>query len=120
MSDIRSHAVRLIDAYGVPDYLLESALVRYNADVYNDLSRRACKEDPLNVETFNHDWKSEEIVIGGGKEKARSMKLWRSARWDVSSLAWSSRSYKLVEALYIYTIHARLETPSDEESSAVA
>ena len=71
MSDIRPHAVRLVDAWSVPDYLLESALGRYDGDVYNDLFRRAHKENPLNQETFNIDWRSEEIVMGEGEENAR-------------------------------------------------
>lgn len=71
MTDVRPHAVRLVDAWSVPDYLLESALGRYDGDVYNDLFRRAHKENPLNQQTFNVDWKSEEIIMGEGEEAAR-------------------------------------------------
>ena len=71
MTDIRPYAVRLVDAWSMPDYLLESALGRYDGDVYNDLFRRAHKENPLNHQTFNIDWKSEEIVIGEGEEASR-------------------------------------------------
>lgn len=64
MGRIRPHAVRLVDAWSVPDYLLDSALGRYDGDVYRDLFRRAHKENPLNEVTFNPDWRSEEIVMG--------------------------------------------------------
>ena len=71
MTEVRPHAVRLVDAWSVPDYLLESALGRHDGDVYNDLFRRAHKCNPLNQQTFNIDWMSEEIVIGEGEEPAR-------------------------------------------------
>ena len=44
---------------------------RYGGDVYNDLFRRAHTENPLNQQTFNVDWRSEEIVIGEREEAAR-------------------------------------------------
>ena len=72
MSAIRPHAVKLVDAWSVPDYLLDSALGRYDGDVYNDLFRRAHKENPLNQETFNPDWETEEIVMGEGESSARA------------------------------------------------
>ena len=71
MNQVRPHAVRLVDAWSVPDYLLESALGSYDGDVYNRLFHKAHKENPLNVLTFNPDWKSEEIVMGEGEENAR-------------------------------------------------
>lgn len=71
MNEVRPHAVRLVDAWSVPDYLLESALGRYDGDVYNALFRRAHQENPLNLQTFNPDWKSEEIVMGEGESTAR-------------------------------------------------
>lgn len=71
MAQVRPHAVRLVDAWSVPDYLLESALGSYDGDVYNRLFRKAHKENPLNLLTFNPDWKSEEIVMGEGEENAR-------------------------------------------------
>jgi len=71
MAQVRPHAVRLVDAWSVPDYLLESALGRYDGDVYNELFRKAHKENPLNQLTFNPDWNTEEIVMGEGAENAR-------------------------------------------------
>ena len=35
------------------------------------LFRRAHKENPLNQQTFNVDWMSEEILMGEGEEAAR-------------------------------------------------
>ena len=40
MAEIRPHAVRLVDAWSIPDYLLESSLGRWDGDVYNDLLGR--------------------------------------------------------------------------------
>lgn len=71
MAQVRPHAVNLVDAWSVPDYLLESALGSYDGDVYNRLYHKAHKENPLNHLTFNPDWKSEEIVMGEGEENAR-------------------------------------------------
>lgn len=66
MTEIRPHAVSLVDAWSIPDYLLESALGSYDGDVYKNLYRKAHKENPLNRLTFNPDWKTEEIVMGEG------------------------------------------------------
>ncbi|EXJ89235.1 hypothetical protein A1O3_02301 [Capronia epimyces CBS 606.96] len=72
MAQVRPHAVRLVDAWSVPDYLLESALGSHDGDVYNRLFRRAHRDNPLNRWTFNPDWRSEEIVMGEGAENART------------------------------------------------
>ena len=71
MKEVRPHAVRLVDAWSIPDYVLESALGSYDGDVYNRLFHKAHKENPLNLQTFNPDWKSEEIVMGEGEANAR-------------------------------------------------
>ncbi|KAJ9607075.1 hypothetical protein H2200_008147 [Cladophialophora chaetospira] len=71
MAKVRPHAVRLVDAWSIPDYVLESALGSYDGDVYNRLFQKAHKENPLNLLTFNPDWRSEEIVMGEGEENAR-------------------------------------------------
>lgn len=63
---IRPHAVRLVDAWKIPDYLLDSALGRFDGKVYEDLFDRAHKRNPLNEMTFNPDYRSEEIVMGDG------------------------------------------------------
>jgi len=71
MDETRPHAVRLVDAWSIPDYVLESALGSYDGDVYNRLFHKAHKENPLNLQTFNPNWRSEEIVMGEGEENAR-------------------------------------------------
>lgn len=71
MEAIRPHAVRLVDAWSIPDYLLESALGRYDGDVYNALWQKAHLENPLNLQTFNPDFRTEEIVMGEGADNAK-------------------------------------------------
>ncbi|OAG37860.1 hypothetical protein AYO21_07966 [Fonsecaea monophora] len=71
MARVRPHAVRLVDAWSIPDYLLASSLGRYDGDVYNDLFRRAHVVNPLNRATFNPDWTTDEIIKGEGPEAAR-------------------------------------------------
>ncbi|KAK5946307.1 hypothetical protein PMZ80_000449 [Knufia obscura] len=71
MEAIRPHAVRLVDAWSIPDYVLESALGRYDGDVYNSLWQKAHLENPLNLQTFNPDFRTEEIVMGEGADNAR-------------------------------------------------
>lgn len=74
MKEIRPHAVNLVDAWSIPDFLLESALGRYDGRVYEELFRRAHKLNPLNGITFNPDWRSEEVVMGarGGIEEIKA------------------------------------------------
>jgi acyl-CoA oxidase len=71
LAEIRPHAVRLVDAWSIPDYVLNSSLGRSDGNVYNDLFRKAHLENPLNMVTFNPDWKTEEIVMGEGAEVSR-------------------------------------------------
>jgi acyl-CoA oxidase len=71
MTAIRPHAVRLVDAWSIPDYLLDSALGQKDGDVYNALWRKAHLENPLNLQTFNPDYRTEEIIMGEGAERAR-------------------------------------------------
>ncbi|KAF2707736.1 hypothetical protein K504DRAFT_446846 [Pleomassaria siparia CBS 279.74] len=68
---VRPHAVRLVDAWSIPDYLLDSALGRADGDVYNALWQKAHLENPLNLTTFNPDFQTEEIILGEGAENAR-------------------------------------------------
>jgi acyl-CoA oxidase len=68
MTEIRPHAVKLVDGWSMPDYLLQSALGRYDGKVYEDLFDRAHRQNPLNKITFNVDWESEEIVLGSGDQ----------------------------------------------------
>ncbi|KAJ5749252.1 uncharacterized protein N7511_010948 [Penicillium nucicola] len=66
MSRIRPHAVKLVDSWMLPDYLLDSALGRYDGRVYEDLFNRAHRLNPLNRITFNPNYWEDEIVKGSG------------------------------------------------------
>lgn len=66
MTELRPHAVKLVDAWAIPDWLLDSALGRYDGRVYEELFERAHRRNPLNGTTFNVDWRSEEVVLGSG------------------------------------------------------
>jgi acyl-CoA oxidase len=68
MGELRPHAVKLVDAWSIPDWLLESALGRSDGKVYEELFDMAHRRNPLNRTTFNPDWRSEEIVKGSGDE----------------------------------------------------
>jgi acyl-CoA oxidase len=73
MAQIRPHAVRLVDAWKVPDFLLDSALGRLDGKVYEDLFHRAHRLNPLNEVTFNPDYRSDEIVMGEGGGELRKI-----------------------------------------------
>ncbi|KAI7254717.1 acyl-CoA oxidase [Hortaea werneckii] len=73
MADIRPHAVNLVDAWRIPDFLLDSALGRYDGKVYEDLFNRAHRLNPLNDITFNPYYQSEEIVMGQGDDELRKI-----------------------------------------------
>ncbi|KAG0650216.1 Peroxisomal acyl-coenzyme A oxidase 1 [Hyphodiscus hymeniophilus] len=75
MTRIRPHAVKLVDAWSIPDYLLDSALGRYDGKVYEDLYNRAHRLNPLNSVTFNPNYWEEEIVMGSGDGGAILAKL---------------------------------------------
>lgn len=64
MKEIRPHAVSLVDAWQIPDFLLDSALGRSDGKVYEDLFDRAHRLNPLNEVTFNPDYRSDEIEMG--------------------------------------------------------
>ena len=66
MLELRPHAVKLVDAWSIPDFLLNSALGRYDGKVYEELFDMAHRRNPLNQVTFNPDFRSEEIVLGSG------------------------------------------------------
>ncbi|KJX95356.1 acyl-CoA oxidase like protein [Zymoseptoria brevis] len=66
MAEVRPHAVRLVDSWKIPDYLLDSALGRSDGKVYEDLFNRAHRLNPLNETTFNPYFQHDEIVMGGG------------------------------------------------------
>ncbi|KAI6860060.1 acyl-CoA oxidase [Hortaea werneckii] len=73
MADIRPHAVNLVDAWKIPDFLLDSALGRYDGKVYEDLFNRAHRLNPLNDTTFNPYYQSQEIVMGQGNDELKKI-----------------------------------------------
>ncbi|KAJ5558582.1 hypothetical protein N7535_008798 [Penicillium sp. DV-2018c] len=75
MQEIRPHAVRLVDAWSIPDYLLDSALGRSDGRVYEDLFNRAHRLNPLNTLTFNPDYRTDELVKGSNDGGAILSKL---------------------------------------------
>lgn len=66
MTAVRPHAVRLVDAFAMPDYLLDSPLGRSDGRVYENLFHRAHVLNPLNKITFNPDYRNSEIIKGSG------------------------------------------------------
>ncbi|RAQ65599.1 fatty-acyl coenzyme A oxidase (Pox1) [Aspergillus flavus] len=66
MARIEPHAVALVDAWKIPDYLLDSALGRFDGKVYEDLFHRAHRLNPLNEITFNPNYWEDELVKGDG------------------------------------------------------
>jgi acyl-CoA oxidase len=53
LDEIRPHAVRLVDAWKIPDWQMDSSLGRYDGNVYPDLFRRASQENPVNDLVFD-------------------------------------------------------------------
>jgi acyl-CoA oxidase len=53
LADIRPHAVKLVDSWNLPDWLLDSSLGRYDGRVYEDLFQRASQSNPLNLITVD-------------------------------------------------------------------
>ncbi|KAK5091049.1 hypothetical protein LTS08_002042 [Lithohypha guttulata] len=53
MTDIRPHAVRLVDSWKFSDWLLDSSLGRYDGAVYEDMFKRASEDNPLNKVVFD-------------------------------------------------------------------
>ncbi|KAG0150496.1 hypothetical protein CROQUDRAFT_38258 [Cronartium quercuum f. sp. fusiforme G11] len=66
LSQIRPEAIGLVDSLGIPDYLLNSELGRYDGKVYENLIQFATKE-PLNSIKFNVSYKDNELGIGEPK-----------------------------------------------------
>ncbi|KLJ12339.1 hypothetical protein EMPG_12605 [Blastomyces silverae] len=66
MQRIRPHAVSLVDAWAIPDFLLNSALGRSDGKVYEELFELAHRQNPLNEITVNPDYRTDELVLGSG------------------------------------------------------
>ncbi|RJE26880.1 acyl-Coenzyme A oxidase [Aspergillus sclerotialis] len=53
LDEIRPHAVRLVDAWHIPDWQLDSSLGRHDGQVYDDLFKRASEQNPVNDLVFD-------------------------------------------------------------------
>lgn len=70
LDEIRPHAVRLVDAWKIPDWQLDSSLGRYDGEVYPDLFRRASQENPVNDLVFDpYPWNENVLKNGPPKSK---------------------------------------------------
>ena len=72
LEEIRPHAVRLVDAWHFPDWVLDSSLGRYDGKVYEDLFERASEMNPLNALTIDPYPNSDVLVKKDEREKFRS------------------------------------------------
>lgn len=69
LDEIRPHAVRLVDAWKIPDWQLDSSLGRYDGEVYPDLFRRA-SQNPVNDLVFDpYPWNEAVLKNGAAKSK---------------------------------------------------
>ena len=72
LEEIRPHAVRLVDAWKIPDWQLDSSLGRYDGKVYEDMFRRASDLNPLNALTIDPYPESDVLIKKDESEKFRS------------------------------------------------
>ena len=63
LAELRPQAVPLVDAWGVTDFQMNSALGRYDGDVYPALVRFA-QGEPLNQTRWNVNIHDEEMEVG--------------------------------------------------------
>lgn len=71
LGELRPQAVTLVDSWGFPDYLLNSALGRHDGKVYEALVEFA-RNEPLNQTRFNVDIHSDELEVGPEEGHLRS------------------------------------------------
>jgi acyl-CoA oxidase len=70
LDQIRPHAVRLVDAWQIPDWQLDSSLGRSDGNVYPDLFRRASQENPVNDLVFDpYPWNENVLKNATPKSK---------------------------------------------------
>jgi acyl-CoA oxidase len=62
MGHLRPHAVKLVDSWQIPEYVLNSSLGRGDGKVYEDLFHRAHRLNPLNDITFDPYWENAETI----------------------------------------------------------
>ncbi|KAJ5953556.1 hypothetical protein N7454_000452 [Penicillium verhagenii] len=70
LDEVRPHAVRLVDAWAIPDWQLDSSLGRSDGKVYEDLFRRASQENPVNDLVFDpYPWNNNVLKNEPAKSK---------------------------------------------------
>lgn len=70
LDEIRPHAIRLVDAWAIPDWQLDSSLGRSDGKVYEDLFRRASQENPVNDLVFDpYPWNAAVLKNEPAKSK---------------------------------------------------
>lgn len=72
LEEIRPHAIRLVDAWRIPDWQLDSSLGRYDGRVYEDLFHRASELNPLNALTVDPYPESEVLIKRDDTERFKS------------------------------------------------
>ncbi|GAA6010966.1 hypothetical protein JCM10207_004017 [Rhodosporidiobolus poonsookiae] len=73
LAEIRPQAVPLVDSFGIPDYLLNSALGRSDGNAYESLVKFA-QHEPLNQVRFNVNVDDEALEVGpemGGRAASK-------------------------------------------------
>lgn len=75
MSDIRPHALRLVDAWQFPDWQLDSSLGRKDGKVYEDMFHRASRLNPLNGLTIDPYPDSDVLIKRDDTDHALKSKL---------------------------------------------
>ncbi|EXJ61408.1 acyl-CoA oxidase [Cladophialophora psammophila CBS 110553] len=68
LKEIRPHAVRLVDVWKLPDWMLDSSLGRYDGKVYEDLFHRASQLNPLNRFAMDPRPGGGVLIRGGGAD----------------------------------------------------
>ncbi|KAJ5540498.1 hypothetical protein N7494_005574 [Penicillium frequentans] len=70
LDEVRPHAIRLVDAWAIPDWQLDSSLGRSDGKVYEDLFRRASQENPVNDLVFDpYPWNNNVLKNEPAKSK---------------------------------------------------
>jgi acyl-CoA oxidase len=73
LEQIRPHAVCLVDAWKLPDWLLDSSLGRYDGKVYEDMFHRASQLNSLNKVVADVRPDSNLLIRGEGDGTIKSM-----------------------------------------------
>lgn len=76
LSELRPHAVPLVDAFALEDYSLNSALGREDGDVYRALLAMA-QGSPLNATEQGPAWEGvlKPVMVGGNKKAVASSRM---------------------------------------------